>query len=90
MSYTIKNTNILKGSPVISRRTCGNKGCKCYRGELHESLYLSRTINGKSTMTYIPKDKEKYVLECVKRYKDLLKKIDEFSDRTLRKIKRKK
>ena len=64
------------------------KGCKCYRGEKHVSLYISRSINGKTVMTYIPKSKEKYVRECVQRYKAILKKLEQFSERTLKKIKK--
>lgn len=89
MPFTIFDTEIIKGSPVNLKHTCGKKGCKCYKGEKHVSLYISRSKNGKTVMTYIPKSKEKFVEDCVKRYKEILNKLEQFSERTIKKIKRK-
>ena len=89
MPFTIKNTNIIKGSLVDLKHTCGKKGCKCYKGEKHVSLYISRSIKNKTKMIYIPKSKEKEVRECVKRFKEVLDKLELLSDRTIKKIKRK-
>ena len=89
MRFTISDTDIIKGSLVNLKHTCGKKGCKCYRGEKHISLYISRSRKGKTVMLYIPKSKEKYVKECVKRYKDILKKLDQFSANAIEKIKMK-
>lgn len=87
MPFTISNTDIIKGSPVNLKHTCGKKGCKCYKGEKHVSLYISRSRKGKTVMTYIPKSKEKYVMDCVKRCKTILNKLEQFSERTIKKIK---
>ncbi len=89
MSFTISNTNIIKGSLVNLKHTCGKKGCKCYKGEKHVSLYISRSQKGKTVMIYIPKSKEKHVKEYVKRYKTILEKLNQFSEKTINKIKQK-
>ena len=89
MPFTITNTNIIKGSLVDLKHTCGKKGCKCYKGEKHVSLYISRSIKNKTKMIYIPKSKETEVRECVKRYKEILDKLESLSDRTIKKIKKK-
>ena len=86
MPFTISDTNIIRGSLVILKRTCGKPGCKCYRGEKHQSMYLSRSIKGKTNMTYIPKCNEVYAEKCVKRYKDVLEKLNQFSAKTIKKI----
>ena len=86
MPFTISNTDIIKGSLVILKRTCGKPGCKCYKGEKHQSMYLSRSIKGKTAMTYIPKSNENYAKRCVKRYKNILKKLNQFSTKTIKKI----
>jgi hypothetical protein len=35
------------------RRRCGNPRCKCARGHLHTSWYLSRHQEGRTKLTYI-------------------------------------
>ena len=35
------------------RRKCGKPGCKCARGQLHASWYLSRAQQGRTKLIYI-------------------------------------
>ena len=75
-----KDFKIIKGSPVKLERKCGKKNCKCQRGKKHASLYLSQSKNGKTIMTYIPKQKEELVKKYVTQYKQMLGIINELSD----------
>ena len=49
------------GSVVKVRRRCGNKNCKCAKGQKHESLYLQYKVKGVTTGIYIPVELEEEV-----------------------------
>lgn len=78
---------MIKGSLVWLRRVCGNRGCHCYEGKKHVSLYLSRSVKGKTTMTYIPHKYESVVQDAVAEYKRILKVLDNLSSTNLKAIK---
>ena len=59
------------GSLVRMERKCGSKGCRCTRGELHASWYLSVWKDGRTHMVYIPKVWEQRVREWVQRDKEI-------------------
>lgn len=86
----IKIHRIIKGSLVWLKRVCGKEGCRCYRGKKHVSLYLSRSIKGRTAMTYIPHKYEDVVQEAVAEYKRALKKLEEISQANLEAIKQSK
>ncbi len=65
------------GSVVKVRRRCGNKNCRCVRGEKHESLYLMYKVKGVTKAVYIPVDIEEGVKEWVKRYKTFKRDIQQ-------------
>lgn len=75
----IKVHRVVKGSLVWLKRVCGKAGCRCYRGKKHVSLYLSRSIKGKTTMTYIPHRYETAIEAAVGEYKMVLKALDKLS-----------
>lgn len=84
----IKIHRIIKGSLVWLKRVCGKSGCHCYKGKKHVSLYLSRSVKGKTTMTYIPHRYENAVKEAVDEHKRILKTLDELSRDNLKTIKK--
>lgn len=81
------NSRIIKGSPVSLARECGQPNCRCRKGKKHVSLYLSRSVKGRTTMTYIPHRYEDAVREGVAEYKRMLKVLDELSEVNLNVIK---
>ena len=46
---------LLKGSFSEVRRTCGNPGCKCARGEKHTCRQLSASVDGKTRTWNVPR-----------------------------------
>ena len=87
-----RSSKIIKGSPVYLYRKCGKLGCKCVDGEKHKSLYLSRSVNGKTQMIYIAPHQEKEILNCINKFKEIIGLLDEISELNLQiiKIKRSK
>jgi hypothetical protein len=84
----IKIHKVIKGSLVWLKRVCGKSGCHCYQGKKHVSLYLSRSVKGRTTMAYIPHRYEDAVKDAVSEYKRILKVLDELSEANLGAIKK--
>ena len=59
------------GSLVHMKRKCGTPNCRCTRGELHGSWYLSTWEEGRTRMVYIPKAWEDRVRKWVERDKQI-------------------
>jgi hypothetical protein len=65
---------VLRPSPMIAgslyqmRRRCGNPRCKCARGHLHTSWYLSRRQQGRTKLTYIGKIVPDWFAKRIHRY----------------------
>ncbi len=79
----------VRGSLTVRQHTCGTEGCKCYRGEKHKSMYLSRSKNGNLEQLYIPKEKEEQVKKWVTRYRDILQLLEKISDSYWERLKKK-
>ena len=82
----------LRGNPVVMKRVCGNKRCRCYtEGKKHASLYISKNKEGKRKMIYVPKHLEEEVLKKLSAYqkaKKLTEKISELNYQKLEKDKK--
>ncbi len=50
------------------RRRCGNPRCKCARGHLHASWYLSRHQEGRTKLTYIGRIVPDWLAKRIHRY----------------------
>jgi len=59
----------IDGSVVKVKRRCGNKNCRCARGEKHESFYLMYKVKGVTKAVYIPVDLEEEVMKWSEEYK---------------------
>lgn len=73
----VQYSDIVRANTVTMARVCGNKNCKCAKGEKHVSLYLSRSKQGKQRLTYIPRQLEEKAQWQVDRYLQLRTLIDE-------------
>jgi len=53
LSKAMRPLAMVSGSLYQMRRRCGNARCKCARGALHASWYLSRRVEGRTRLFYI-------------------------------------
>jgi hypothetical protein len=60
---------LFRGSFGTRRRVCGNPNCRCVRGQLHESKYLTATDGGRARQVHIPAGEEVKVASGVERYR---------------------
>lgn len=89
---------VLRPSPMIGgslyqmRRRCGNPRCKCGRGDLHASWYLSRRQEGRTKLTYIGRIVPDWLAKRIGRYQRhqkilaRIRKIDAEISRSLNKL----
>lgn len=70
---------LLRGNVVVMKRRCGKKGCRCQRGDLHVSLYLAQSQEGRKRMVYVAKRFEESVKEWVRRYQEAKQLLEEIS-----------
>lgn len=47
-------TRLLRGSLGERGKRCGNPNCRCARGELHRSHYLSASVDGRTRQVHVP------------------------------------
>lgn len=65
---------VLRPSPMIGgslyqmHRRCGNPRCKCARGNLHASWYLSRRQENRTKLTYIGRIVPDWLAKRIHRY----------------------
>lgn len=71
---------VVRGSIIEVRRSCGQKGCKCERGQKHPSHYLGVSKKGKVQMQYIPKAWEQRVRQWVNNYQRVKGYVEKLSD----------
>lgn len=60
---------MISGSLYQMHRSCGNPHCKCARGELHSSWYLSTRKGNKTKLIYIGKIVPEWLSIRVLRYR---------------------
>ncbi len=83
LARLIGRGEFLRGNPVIMKRVCGNKNCKCIlEGKKHKSLYISKNKDGKRKMVYVPRHLEYEVkgkLDAYQKIKKLTERISEIN-----------
>jgi hypothetical protein len=76
----------LRGTLAERSRSCGKPNCRCAQGELHKSLYLVQSHEGKPRQVCIPKAWEPRVRRAVTSYQEMQKFIEEVSELEWRRL----
>lgn len=74
---------LVTGSLVKIQRKCGNKNCRCAKGEGHPAHILTMTVKGKTKSVYVPVDLVDEVREWVQNHKRLKTLIRDISNLSL-------
>ena len=70
LAQILRPLGMVSGSLYQMKRKCGHSGCKCTKGELHSSWYLSRLIEGRTKLDYIGRVVPEWLDEAVRRYQN--------------------
>jgi len=72
--YLLSPKEMVTGSIYSVYKKCGNKNCRCARGELHGPFnYLSRKVDGKTKLTFIRRADENRVTKEAVNYRKYTK-----------------
>jgi hypothetical protein len=71
---------VLRGTLSVRNRTCGKPNCHCTKGELHASLYLVQSHQGKQRQICIPQRWVDRVRRAVNDYQELQHLLEEVSE----------
>lgn len=74
IGYLIHPKDMISGSIYSTYKKCGNKRCRCTKGELHGPFnYISKKIDGKTVLKFVRKaDEDKIKIEA-KNYREYTK-----------------
>jgi len=62
IDYLLDPRDMIEESIYTVYKKCGNKNCKCARGEIHEPFnYLSKKVGGVTKLTFVRRADEAYV-----------------------------
>jgi len=76
----------MRGSLLVRGRVCGKEGCRCTRGQLHESLYLVLSEGGRTRQLYVPRAFEARVRQWVENHRRARRLMEEISRRYWKKV----
>ena len=62
---------LIEGSFVTLGRKCGKPTCRCASGEKHFSKFVSRSVEGRTRLAYVPSGDEVEVARKTERYRQL-------------------
>jgi hypothetical protein len=79
----------LRGTLSVRPRKCGKPNCRCARGELHSSLYLVQSHDGKPRQLCIPKLWEERVRQAVNDFQEMQRLIEEISELEWKRVREK-
>ena len=68
LAQLVNQRGLMRGSLSVRQRVCGKEGCKCTRGQLHKSLYLVLTEDGRTRQLYVPRAFEARVRQWVENH----------------------
>jgi len=79
LNQLLSGAGLVRGSLSVHGRRCGKPNCRCSRGELHVSLYLVASEEGKRRQLYIPKVLEAQAQAWVETYQRVRELLEELS-----------
>jgi hypothetical protein len=65
-----KDGLMVRGTLYTFRRRCGNRNCRCHKGELHESPALAYSVGGRMRILTLKPEDVPEVAEALSRYKE--------------------
>jgi hypothetical protein len=71
---------LIRGSLNERNHTCGKPNCRCARGQLHQSLYLVQSHQGKPRQVFVPKHWQERVRRAVADYQEMQRLVEEVSE----------
>ena len=92
LTYLLHPKEIVYGSIYSAYKKCGNKNCRCAKGNLHGPFsYLSKKVDGKTILTFIRRADEDKIIGQAQNYRKYTKamaKLNKLNSRIYENIKK--
>ena len=76
ITYLLYPKDMVSGSIYATYKKCGNKKCRCAKGELHGPFnYISKRVDGKTILTFVRKADESKITKEAQNYREYIKVI---------------
>ena len=76
ITYLLHPKDMVSGSIYATFKKCGNKRCRCAKGELHGPFnYISKRVDGKTILTFVRKADENKITKEAENYREYIKVI---------------
>ena len=76
ITYLLHPKDMVSGSIYSTYKKCGNKKCRCAKGELHGPFnYISKRVDGKTILTFVRKADESKITKEAQNYREYIKVI---------------
>jgi hypothetical protein len=80
LTQLVRSGGLMRGNLLTMRNTCGKAGCRCQRGQKHESLYIAQSRKGKYHMKYVPRSWHLRIQDWVGRYQEIQRILESLSE----------
>jgi hypothetical protein len=81
---------LLRGNLVKRSGRCGKSNCRCARGQLHHSLYLVQSYQGKVRQICVPQAWQTRVRQAVNDFHKMQELLEEISELEWQRLKERK
>ena len=76
ITFLLNPKDMVSGSIYSTYKKCGNKKCRCAKGELHGPFnYISKRVDGKTILTFVRRADESKITKEAKNYREYIKVI---------------
>ena len=75
VAAALRPASMTRGSVYQMARRCGNARCRCARGELHVSWYLSDRKKGRTQLAYVGARVPRELAERARRYQEYQRRL---------------
>lgn len=90
LAQLVHTRPLLRGTLSVRSRRCGKANCRCARGELHVSLYVVQSHDGKARQVCIPRRWEEPVRQAVKNHRQIQTLLEELSEAEWKRLRQRK
>ena len=92
LNFLLHPKEMVCGSIYSAYKKCGNKNCRCAKGNFHGPFsYLSKKVDGKTTLTFIRRADEDRITSQAENYRKYIKamaKLNKLNSRIYENIKK--
>ena len=80
LTKLLYDQEVVAGSLVTTKQTCGKSDCRCRRGEKHLAVYVGVKFRGKRRMFSVSAERREQMRQAVDAYKQMRRLLEVVSE----------